>query len=111
LEKDKFSGRNADYIDAKYLYYSIIDDGNTESLIQSIQSAMSQSALVLKDEMIEASPLSFETLLELIESEKLSNVLLYEVFTHNPGMVRIDELLYALVNKTDPMPQHANRFD
>lgn len=106
LIRNDFDGALNAYSQAKYVYVSTIDGGDTYGLLNSVQSSNAQTAWDLRTELINASPLSIEVIMETIEEDVLSNALLHDVIMVNPHAVRNEEVMHVLETKTNPMPAY-----
>ncbi|UTW66936.1 T9SS type A sorting domain-containing protein [bacterium SCSIO 12643] len=106
LIRNDFDGALNAYSQAKYVYVSTIDGGDTYGLLNSVQSSNAQTAWDLRTELINASPLSIEVIMETIEEGVLSNALLHDVIMVNPHAVRNEEVMHVLETKTNPMPAY-----
>ncbi|MEM7106450.1 MAG: T9SS type A sorting domain-containing protein [Bacteroidota bacterium] len=111
-EKDSLK-QDVDYHDgellnAQYLYYTVIDEGNQPELVNNIQFEWSTDAWELRDQLIARSPnLSQETLLEAAMTGILPDALLMEVLLANIGSVKDQEFLDKLQNGIpNPLPQY-----
>jgi hypothetical protein len=94
------------------LYNNIIDNGNTQSLLQSISSEFSNNVQDLKSLMLNNSPnLSDEVVQNLIrENTILQNSDLYEIVSANPDVAKNEELLRMLKEKTNPLDEWMIEF-
>lgn len=103
-----FSERESDYLNAHYLYFSLLDQGNTPALIDNIEYNWSQDAWDLRNNLLARSPnLSTEALLRAAGTGTLPDALLMEVLLANIGACKDKDFLYALANEIpNPLPQY-----
>ncbi|MGB1004220.1 MAG: T9SS type A sorting domain-containing protein, partial [Salibacteraceae bacterium] len=104
--KTSFTSGKTAFDQAKYLYVSTIDGGDTYGLLNTVQSTNTQTAWELRTDLMSSSPLSLEVIFEVIEEDFLSNALLHDVLMVNPHAVRDEEVMHKLENKTTPMPAY-----
>jgi hypothetical protein len=100
-----FAIKNSQYLAVALLYNNIIDNGNTQSLLQSISTSLPTNAADLRDLMINNSPnLSDRVVQDLVkESRILQNSDLISIIAANPDIAHNEELLRMLQEKTNPM--------
>ena len=110
LESDarriEFNTAKANLAQAKYVYESTINGGNTLALLNSVQTTNPNDAWELRNELIESSPLSEEVLMNLIDEDILSNALLLDVLMTNEQAVHSEDIIEMLETKTTPMPDY-----
>ena len=96
---------NSQYLAALIVYNSIIDNGNTQSLLQSINTTMPSNANDLKAMMLSNSPnLSDEVIKKLSgDNTILTNADLLTIIASNPDVAHNEELLKMLKEKANPM--------
>lgn len=120
LYKQKVRGAIKDKKNAlaqtQYLYVALVDGGDTEGLLSSVQTTNAQQAYQLRTNLINSSPLSEEVIFKTIEEGVLSNALLLEVLLENPHAARNEAILKLLEEKPNPMPAYMinpllGRFD
>jgi hypothetical protein len=95
-----------DYNQAKYVYASTIDGGDTYGLLNTVQSNNAQTAWEQRTELINSSPLSIEVIMQTINEAFLSNALLHDVLMVNPHAVRNEDVMILLETKPVPMPAY-----
>lgn len=107
-----FAIKNSQYLAAALLYNNIIDNGNTQSLLNSISTSFPTDATDLKSLMISNSPnLSDIVVQDLIkESTILQNSDLLSIIAANPDIAHNEELLSMLKEKTNPMDEWMIEF-
>jgi len=96
---------NSQYLAVALIYNNIIDNGNTQSLLQSV--AYPNNAIDLKNLMLSNSPnLSDEVVHKLAkENTILQNSDLLSIIAANPDVAHNEELLKMLKEKTNPMDE------
>ncbi len=104
--KTSFSSGKTAFDQAKYVYVSTIDGGDTYALLNTVQSTNTQTAWEMRNDLIGSSPLSLEVIFQVMEEDFLSNALLHDVLMENPHAVRDEEVMFQLENKTTPMPAY-----
>lgn len=107
-----FAVKNSQYLAVAILYNNIIDNGNTQSLLQSISTAMPNNATELRNIMISNSPnLSDRVVQDLIRDNTiLQNSDLLSIIAANPDIAHNEELLRMLEEKTNPMDEWMIQF-
>lgn len=94
----------ANYLDAKYLYELLIDQGNTEAIKHKIDYEWEQSAWALRTELLARSPdLSEEAILYAQSKNSLPSALLFEVCMANKRSANSPKMMEQL--KTS-LPQY-----
>lgn len=108
----KFAIINSQYLALAMMYNNVIDNGNTESLLQSISASLPTNIGELQDLMIYNSPnLSDLVVQDLIkECTILQNSDLLSIIASNPDVAHNEELLQMLKNKINPMDEWMIEF-
>jgi hypothetical protein len=101
-----FNSAKTNYNQAKYVYASTIDGGDTYGLLNTVQTTNAQGAWDLRTDLINSSPLTDGLIMEVIDDDVLSNSLLLDVLMVNPHASRNAEIINNLENKTAPMPAY-----
>lgn len=105
-ERRAFNGAKANYHQAKYVYTSTIDGGDTYGLLNTVQNSHAQDAWSLRNDLINDSPLSDEVIIGVINDGLLSNSLLLDVLMVNSHASRNEEIINRLETKPVPMPAY-----
>ncbi len=107
-----YAVKNSQYLAVALLYNNIIDNGNTQNLLQSISTSLPTNATDLKNLMISNSPnLSDRVVQDLVkESTILQNSDLLSIIAANPDVAHNEELLSMLQEKTNPMDEWMIEF-
>jgi photosystem II stability/assembly factor-like uncharacterized protein len=105
-ERSAFNGAKSNYNQAKYVYISTVDGGDTYGLLNTVQNTNVQDAWNLRNDLIGDAPLSDEVIIEVINDGLLSNALLLDVLIVNPHASRNEEIVSLLETKTVPMPAY-----
>jgi hypothetical protein len=84
----------------------LIDDGNTDGLASEVSSSFPNEALQLRNQLLENSPFVSDTVLQLAIAKEnvLNNALLRDVLVANPQSAKSGELMYAIDQRWEPMP-------
>ena len=102
----EFDNARTAHNQAKYVYTSTLNGGDTYDLLNTVQTTNAQDAWALRTELINSSPLSEEVILETIDEDVLSNSLLLDVLLVNGQASRNEEIIDLLETKTTPMPAY-----
>lgn len=105
-ERSVFNEAKSNYHQAKYVYTSTVDGGDTYGLLNTVQTTQPQDAWNLRNDLINDSPLSDEVIIETINDGLLSNALLLDVLMVNAHASRNEEIIHLLETKTVPMPAY-----
>lgn len=107
-----YAVKNSQYLAVALMYNNIIDNGNTQSLLQSISTSLPANAADLKDLMLSNSPnLSDRVVQDLVrENTILQNSDLLSIIAANPDVAHNEELLRMLRDKTNPMDEWMIEF-
>lgn len=107
-----YAVKHSQYLAVALMYNNIIDNGNTQSLLQSISAALPANATDLKNLMLGNSPnLSDRVVQDLVkESTILQNSDLLSIIAANPDVAHNEELLRMLREKTNPMDEWMIEF-
>ncbi len=96
------------YGNTRYLYEQLIDDGNTDEVVQEIQESWPQDAWALRDYLLSKSPfLSLSTLMEMVLRDIMPDAMVTEILVANPEATRQDGFLRWLQNESGhPLPDY-----
>ncbi|MBL7963928.1 MAG: hypothetical protein JNM31_08790 [Flavobacteriales bacterium] len=96
------------YGNTRYLYDELIDAGNTDAVVQEIQSTWPSEAWQLHAYLIGLSPhLSVDALRQMVASAILPAAMVTEVLVANPEATRADGFLTWLQEQSGhPLPQY-----
>ena len=106
--RDEYDENESAYLNVLYNYKQLIDDGNTNALLEEMEISWSQDAWTLRDELLERSPyLSEEVLRETAVTGVLPNAMLLEVCLANPDATKNDAFIGFLQTEIpNPMPAY-----
>jgi hypothetical protein len=92
----------------RYLYEQLIDDGNTDEVVEEIQESWPQDAWVLRDYLLSKSPyLSATSLKEMVLRNILPAAMVTEILVANPEATRQDGFLTWLQETSGhPLPEY-----
>lgn len=104
----EFAQNLADYNSVESLYNSLLDGGNTEAEIVSLEAATSSDMWPLRSRLLGHSPhLSDEVLKQMADrSDVFPDAVQFEVLASNPEELRKEELMSYLEQKNDPLPEY-----
>ncbi len=107
IEVEYYDNETA-YLNLLYAYHSLIDNGNTNALLNQIQQAWSTEAQVLRDELMELSPyLSEDILREVAVMNVLPPAMLLTVCLANPDATRSEGFIRFLETEIpEPLPAY-----
>lgn len=96
------------YGNTRYLYEQLIDDGNTDEVVQEIQESWPQDAWALRDYLLARSPyLSTEALQSMVLRDVLPDAMVTEILVANPVATRSDGFLTWLQERSGhPLPEY-----
>lgn len=92
----------------RYLYEQLIDDGNTDEVVEEIQESWPQDAWSLRDYLLSKSPyLSATSLKEMVLHNILPAAMVTEILVANPEATRQDGFLRWLQEDSGhPLPEY-----
>jgi hypothetical protein len=96
------------YGNTRYLYEQLIDDGNTDEVVQEIQESWPQDAWALHDYLMSKSPyLSVTALKEMVMKAIMPDAMVTEILVANPEATRSDGFLAWLQEESGhPLPEY-----
>lgn len=97
-----------DYISNKLLYYSLLDEGNTDDLKYDVIDTWGEDVWEMRDRLLDASPyLSRIVLYEVADrAATYPHAIALEIFLANPDILRDRNFILHLETKADPMPAY-----
>jgi hypothetical protein len=106
--KNQFYTESQDYNEFKTLYNQLIDNGNTPEVIEDIQGNVLSEEMQTRADMLAMSPyVSREALMELAQSNIVSNPILFEIIMANPDASKSDGFIDFLMNDLPvPLPAY-----
>ncbi len=88
-------------------YLAIVDGGNTEALLQEIQSTTYSEALQMYYDLMAQSPyVSEEALIEALKKYELPNVLLTQILSSNPHSAKSGRIKEEMDNRIVPFEEY-----
>ncbi len=105
---DKYNLAESAFLNLLYSYNQLMDGGDQNSLLSTIENSWSQNAWSLRNELMLKSPfLSSSVIKEAAMSNVMPEAMLLEVCLANPEGTQDTKLLYALQNDIPrPLPQY-----
>ncbi|MBK7964983.1 MAG: T9SS type A sorting domain-containing protein [Bacteroidetes bacterium] len=105
---ERYDSAEMGYLNLLYSYNQLLDGGNTNVLLDSMQLSWSDNALILRDELLAQSPyLSQEVLMEVAREDILPPAMLLMICLANPDATRRIEFLDFLQYEIPtPLPQY-----
>ncbi|MBP6313106.1 MAG: exo-alpha-sialidase [Flavobacteriales bacterium] len=95
------------YGNTRYLYEQLIDDGNTDEVVQEIEASWPQDAWELRGYLLAKSPyLSVKVLKEMVEKNIMPAAMVTEVLVANPEATRQDRFLDWIQQSHHPLPEY-----
>ena len=96
------------YLNLLYSYNQLMDGGNTNMLLNQIQSNWSNEAIVLRDELLGLSPyLSQDILRDVANRNILPQAMLLMICLANPDATQSEEFIKFLTyDISSPLPQY-----
>ena len=104
--KNLYELANTEYTQLNTLYNQLLDNGNTDSLVEEIQNFTVAEQLETREQFLAMSPyVTTESLRELAEQGTVSNPILFEILLANPeGSQNEDLINYIMLEKSNPLP-------
>jgi len=98
-----FAINNSRFLAASVVYHSMIDNGNTNNLLQTVDNAT--NAIHLKNTMLSNSPYLSDEVVKamVIDNTILNNDDIFEIIAANPDVACNRLLLDMLLKKTNPL--------
>lgn len=92
----------------QYTYISLIDNGNTQAMLNEIALTWPNNAWQLRDELMARSPYnSVEVLVSAAKKEIMPHAMLLEVLVANPDALQSGQVIYVVEHElNNPMPQY-----
>lgn len=88
-------------------YATIVDGGNTEALVQEIQSTTYSEALQMYYDLMAQSPnVSDESLVEALKKYELPNVLLTQILSNNPHAAKSGRVAEGMEERAIPFEEY-----
>jgi hypothetical protein len=96
------------YGNTRYLYEQLIDDGNTDEVVEEITAAWPQDAWDLRNYLLSKSPfLSTDALKSMVLRNILPDAMVTEILVANPAATRSDGFLTWLQEESGyPLPEY-----
>ncbi len=107
-QKSRMASSGTDITATSETLNAITDAGDTEALTADIQTADSDEAFALRNELLSTSPYTSNEVLETAtqKEEVLSNPLIRDVLVANPQSAKSEEVLELIDSRANPMPEY-----
>lgn len=107
-----FAIKNSQYIAVSIIYNNLIDNGNTQSLLNMISATLPTNPIELRNILLNNSPNLSNAVIHNLVSENtiLQNSDLLSIIAANPDVACNEELLRMLREKTNPMDEWMIEF-
>lgn len=91
-----------------YQLNQLIDDGNTNEKIFSINTSIPDESMEIHNELLVISPFLSDTVIEraINKENVLNNAMIRDIMVANPHSAKSDELLVKLSDRVNPMPEY-----
>jgi hypothetical protein len=92
----------------KYQLNVLVDGGNTEELNFEVMTSLPDEGLELSQELLIDSPYLSDTVIKqaIYKEDVLPNAMIRDIMAANPQSVKKDDLLQALDDRFEPMPDY-----
>jgi hypothetical protein len=94
--------------DLKFIYLSLIDDGDTQTLQDDVELAWTDDTWVMRDKLLNISPyVSAKVAYEMADKTTVfPHAVAFEVLVENPDLLKDTKFIKYLTTKADPMPDY-----
>ncbi len=97
---------NSQYLSSYDTYLKVIDNGNSDSIVQEIEYSNPNIAIELYTDLMSLSPYLSDTVIykAIKKDNVINNAMLRDLLVSNTHSVKHDKLLSAIDERIDPMP-------
>lgn len=99
---------NSQYLSSFDTYLKVIDNGNSDSIVQEIEYSNPNIAIELYTDLMSLSPYLSDTVIykAIKKDDVINNAMLRDLLVSNTHSVKLDKLLSAIDERIDPMPDY-----
>jgi hypothetical protein len=107
-EKNQLIVETFSQLDIEGTLAALIDGGKTDELNFDIQTSFPDEALLLRHELLDNSPYLSDTVMKsaIYKDDVMPNAMIRDILTANPQSAKSGDILEAVVNRIDPMPDY-----
>jgi subtilisin family serine protease len=105
---EKAAEADEDYQDSKFIYLSLLDEGNTADLRTTVMNAYGEDVLDRRDDLLAISPYVSRSVLMTVANrpDQYPDAIAFEIFMANADILKDQRFINHLRTKTLPMEEY-----
>ena len=98
----------SEWLNTRYLWKSLIDNGNTEELTDQVENAYSSNTWIERQKLLDISPFVSDSVLYAVANNTtvFPHPVAMDIFLANPNVLSDKTFIKYLEEKSDPMPEY-----